>query len=99
MIDGVSVLLSPVDRGAGEGSVMLARSELIHSIFVNQLERTSAEEAAEVSPMLFCRMLSYTSRAALLLPPEENMDEGSLLDRRRFDDCSAEEVLLVVPSD
>ena len=79
---------------------MLARSELIHSIFVNQLERTSAEEATEVSPMLFCRMLSYTSRAALLLPPEdENVDEESLLDRRRFDDWSAEEVLLVVPSD
>lgn len=97
MIDGVSVLLSCVDRGAGEGRIM-GTSELIHSIFVNQLERTSAEEAAEVSPLLFCRILSYTSRAAMLLPPKAHEDAGSLLDRRRFDDWCAEVVLVLVLS-
>lgn len=74
-IDGVS----SVDSGDG---VSVTGLELIHSIFVSQLERTSVAEAKELSPMLCCRVSLYTSRAPML--HEVNEAVGS--DRRRFDD-------------
>ena len=91
-VDGASVALYSVDCGRAVGGRIVARLlELIHSLFVNQLETTSAAESNEVSPTTpYCSILSYTSRAAMLLP-QENEDLAScwLPDRCRFDDCCA----------